>query len=77
MKNKELISKLQKLDPEAEVVVTSNNFELQHEVVSLQGVTEYKTARKVKKQFRDAFDGYAYLTEVYDLFNGEETVILL
>lgn len=77
MKNKDLIAKLQELDPESEVVIHSDNFELRGAIVPLRSINVYDTSKKIIEGFSDAFDGGYYTKEVYDLFNGEEKIILI
>jgi len=63
MKVKELIDKLQKLDQNAIVVVTTDNFEQGHSKKQARGVHEFK-GDIVRENFRDAFDGGSYTSEV-------------
>lgn len=76
MKAKELIEILQK-DPEAEVVITTSNFEQGHAKVALGHVSKWKM-KKIRRQFRDAFDGGSYSDEVYEMSpnDGEEVFVL-
>jgi hypothetical protein len=63
MKAKELAEILLKT-PEAEVVVTSSNFEMNREIVAISCVYTTKL-KKEKAHFRDAFDGTNYSEDVY------------
>jgi len=78
MKAKELI-KILKHDPEAEVIVTTDNFEMGHNKVALQPykISKWKM-KKVVKRFTDAFDHEHYFHEVFELDEKDgETVFLL
>jgi hypothetical protein len=77
MKNKELIKKLQAEDPEAEVIVTSDNFELNNSQISLENVNSYNTGSTKIRGFRDAFDGEGYSKKTWSIIGGHEKVILL
>lgn len=63
MKVKELIKKLQKLDQNAIVVVTTDNFEQGNSKKQAKYIHEFK-GDIVKESFRDAFDGGSYSSEV-------------
>jgi arylsulfatase A-like enzyme len=63
MKVKELIKKLQELDQNAIVVVTTDNFEQGNSKKQAKHIHEFK-GEIVKKGFRDAFDGESYTSEV-------------
>jgi len=63
MKVKELIDKLQKLDQDSIVVVTTDNFEQGHSKKQARSVYEFK-GDIVRENFRDAFDGGSYTSEV-------------
>ena len=75
MKAKELIEILKK-HPEAEIITTSSNFELRGALVSVKCDSEPRKVMKKLKQFRDAFDGTSYSTEVYGfaLFDEDDAV---
>lgn len=75
MKAKELIKILQK-DPEAEVLVTTDNFEQGHAKVELTHVLKWRM-KKIRKQFKDAFDGGQYSSEVYILDKDSPEVFVL
>ena len=63
MKVKDLIKKLEALDQNAIVVVTTNNFEQGHSKKEAKGVYEFK-GKIVSESFRDAFDGGSYSSDV-------------
>jgi hypothetical protein len=63
MKAKDLAKKLME-NPEAEVIVTSDNFELNGNMIPVSSVHPYK-GRIESKQFRDAFDYEYYNTNVF------------
>jgi hypothetical protein len=67
---KDLIARLQEMDPEAIVVSPSSNFELNGSIVEAR-VSQYKGKRKTEG-FRDAFDGISYSKEVYRMAFGED-----
>ncbi len=58
-----LIKLLQAEDPKAIVVKTTDNFEQGHETVLSSGFRKFN-GKLVKKNFRDAFDGGTYTSEV-------------
>ena len=76
MKVKDLIEKLLELDPEAEVITQSTNFELRGAEVELSRVHQYDTGKKETRTFRDAFDYEEYEKEVYSVFGGDMRVVL-
>lgn len=63
MKIKELIEKLQKLDQNSIVVVTTDNFEQGNSKKQATYIHEFK-GDIVKENLRDAFDGGSYSSEV-------------
>lgn len=63
MKVKDLIKKLEAIDQEAIVVVTSDNFEQGNAKKQAKYIREFK-GDIVKEVFRDAFDGDSYTSEV-------------
>lgn len=75
MKVKDLISKLQTMDENAEVIVRSSNFELNGADVSVSFVHQYNEGLKHKETFRDAFDGGTYQKEIYSIIGGNEKVV--
>lgn len=77
MKVKDLIKELEKMNPEAEVIISSSNFELRNAFISDFHVTKYETGLKKKESFRDAFDGEEYKKEVWNLSGGSESIILI
>ncbi len=77
MRNEELIKRLQQLDPNAEVVLVSSNFELNNAIVSVECVSNYETALKTKKTFRDEFDGDNYSKTVFKIMGGNQNIIFV
>jgi len=77
MKVKELIEKLRGQDPEATVIITSSNFELNGADVPLSGIIGGEAGSKEIRTFRDAFDGETYEKEVWSPYGGNEKVISL
>lgn len=75
MKVKHLIEKLLKTDPEAEVIITSSNFELNGADVPLGGLIESDKGSKKERTFRDAFDGEIYSKEIWSISGGSLSVI--
>lgn len=75
MKAKELI-KILKENLEAEVVVTTSNFEQGHSNVALTNVSRWKMKR-VSKRFIDAFDHGQYNADVYELSDAGQEVFVL
>jgi uncharacterized protein YkuJ len=76
MKVKDLIKKLEALDQDAEVIVTSSNFELNGASVPVSYVHQYNEGSKKVQTFRDAFDGYTYSKETW-LINGGKTPVVM
>lgn len=74
MKVGELIDKLKAMNQEAEIVTSSDNFEMNYATIKATHVAEYK-GKRLKRKFRDAFDYEIYETEVFDLFNGDEPLV--
>lgn len=64
MKVKELIKELNKFPQDAIVLVTSTNFELNYSDVALSYIYAIP-AKKIKREFRDAFDGESYHKDIY------------
>ncbi len=77
MKVKDVLKLLENCDQEAEVIVCSSNFELNHAEVPVSMVHQYDTGSKEKQTFRDAFDGETYDKEVYSIVGGKENVVLI
>lgn len=73
----ELIKKLEVLDPKAEVIIRSDNFELHGAQVELSYVHLSKEGSKEVRGFRDAFDGGAYTATVYSSIGGKLPVVTL
>lgn len=63
MKVKDLIKKLGDVDQDAEVVVTTSNFEQGNSKIPASYVHTYK-GEVVSERFRDAFDNETYNTDV-------------
>jgi hypothetical protein len=76
MKAKDLIKILEQ-NPELEVVIASSNFELNGSLVPVSGIYEYNTSKKEVRTFRDAFDGDTYEKEIYNIFDGDEKILLI
>lgn len=75
MKAKDLIKLLEE-NPDAEVVVTTDNFEQGQSKISLEHVSKWKM-KKVNKRFVDAFDHESYHSDVYEISeNGQEVFVL-
>jgi len=77
MKVKELIKKLEALDQNAEVIVTSSNFELNGASVPLSFVHQYNEGSKKTQTFRDAFDGDTYSKETWSIIGGKIPVVMV
>ncbi len=77
MKVKEMIEKLQQCDPEATVITSSHNFELNNADVAVTCVHQYDTGKKVTRTFTDAFDHDDYDKEVWTIVGGNEKVIYI
>lgn len=74
----ELIEKLQKLDPKAEVIIGSTNPELNGANVSVTYVYPHVNAQTEKRLFRDMMDGELYQREIWSLYgDGNLTVVLI
>jgi len=74
MKAKELAEKLMK-NPEAEVVITSDNFELNGATIPVSSVFPFN-GKMESKSFRDAFDGGTYNSNVITWDTKSDTVFL-
>lgn len=72
LKVKDLIKKLQKIDQNAIVVVTTDNFEQGNQTKPARGIYEF-TGKIVKESFRDAFDGGSYSSDVVRYDDKEKT----
>lgn len=77
MKVRDLKAKLDEFDDDAEVLVSSSNFELNNSMVSANSARQYETGKRERKGFRDAFDGESYSKEVWDLFYGDEKIVII
>lgn len=77
MKVKDLIKKLEALDQNAEVIVTSSNFELNGANVPVSFVHQYNDGSKRVKTFRDAFDGDTYSKETWSIIGGQTPVVMV
>lgn len=77
MNVQELIKKLEALDPNAEVIITSSNFELNGANVTLDWVSQYNTGKAKQERFRDAFDGDHYTKKVWDITGGNTPIVYL
>lgn len=75
MKVKELIEKLQEIDPNAEVVTTTSNFEMGNNLVRCSRVRVSKNASRKLQTFTDAFDGVRYQSETWSTVGGDLTVV--
>ena len=75
MKVKDAIKKLQTLDQEAELIVTSSNFELNNANVPVSFIHQYNEGSTKTRQFRDAFDGDTYSKEVWSIIGGNIPVV--
>lgn len=77
MKVKDLIKKLESMNQEAYVIVSSSNFEKGNIDELLLNITQHSTGNRTLKQFRDAFDGESYTSEVWSIFGGDLPVVKL
>jgi len=77
MKVKDLIKKLEALDQNAEVIVTSSNFELNYASVPVSFVHQYNEGSKKTQIFRDAFDGETYSKEIWSIIGGAVPVVVV
>ena len=77
MKVKDLIKKLEALDQDAEVIVTSSNFELNGASVPVSFVHQYNEGSKKVQTFRDAFDGDTYSKETWSIIGGKTPVVMV
>ena len=75
MKVKDLIKQLGKLNPEATVIVTSDNFELNYSKIAATYAIESYEGSKEMGTFRDAFDGENYNAEIWSSIGGKENVV--
>lgn len=77
MNVRQAIEQLSKLDPEAELIHRSGNFELNSSLVPVDYFTPYDTGKSEKQPFRDAFDGTAYSATVWSTSGGDKNVVLI
>jgi hypothetical protein len=77
MKVKDLIEKLNGMDPEAIVITKSDNFEMKGADVPLSMASQYETGSMRAEKFRDAFDGCSYTSVTYSIFGGDLKVVYL
>jgi len=75
MKVKDLIRQLKDLDPEATVIVTSDNFDLKYSKIVATYAIQSHEGSKETGTFIDAFDGESYDAETWSLIGGEEIVV--
>ena len=75
MKVSDLIKKLQELDQDAIVVVSSSNPEIRLNWVGVENVTEFDTAISKSEQFSDMIDGQKYQKNIYYPFDGNEKIV--
>lgn len=77
MKVKELMKKLEMFDPEAEVLVSSKNFELNRTNVAVSLIYQSMEGSKQVKTFVNAFDHETYEKEIWSTFGGNLPVIYI
>lgn len=77
MKVKELIQKLLALNPEAEVIAASPNFELEGVLIAVSSVRQLDQGSKKMETFRDAFDGGTYEAETWSTIGGDLPVVTI
>lgn len=65
MKVKELMEKLAKVDPEAHVIKTSDNFEQENALVAASTISVSRATIR-EKTCVDGFDSTVYTKKVYD-----------
>jgi len=73
----ELIKKLERLNPDAEVIIPSPNFEHKGETVPVTFIHNYNDGSVKNKKFIDAFDGIRYTKQTWSIFGGHNPVVLL
>lgn len=77
MNVKNLVKILLEKDQDAEVIVTSSNFELNGARVAVSSVDEFDNGSIKKEHFRDAFDGGSYSESTYSIVGGDIPVVLI
>jgi hypothetical protein len=75
MKVKDLIEQLQSMNPEAIVIIVSDNFEMRGANVETRSVIESNEGLEIEETFRDAFDGRSYISETWSTIGGTEPVV--
>lgn len=75
MKVKDLIEQLESMNPEATVIIKSDNFEMRGANVEVRYLSESNEGREVEETFRDAFDGRSYISETWSTIGGTEPVV--
>ena len=75
MKVKDLITLLKGLNQDAEVIVKSNNFELNGAKVPVKYISSSDEGHKRIETFTDAFDGGSYYKEIYSSIGGSLPVV--
>ena len=73
---KEMIEKLSKLDPNAILVNSSNNFEKKGATVPITSLYEFD-GKIEKRKFRDAFDGEIYESDVVSMVDGKDKFVMI
>jgi len=77
MKVKEAIKLLKEQDPEAELIITSSNFELKNSMVSAKHIVGFNHGMEREVEFKDSFDQSGYKKPVWNLFVGSENVVFI
>ncbi len=77
MKVKDAIKKLKSFNPEAELIITSSNFELNGSKVPVSFMTQYNEGSIRKQMFKDGFDGGIYQTETWSIIGGKLPVVTI
>jgi len=75
MKVHELIKELKNCNPNATVIRTSSNFELNGASIEAKGVYKSNTGEKCIKNCVDAFDYTPYTVEEWSTIGGDKLVI--
>lgn len=77
MKKKDLIKRLEKVDDNATILVTSMNPEHNGSTVELKSVVESSTASRKKEEFKDMMDYTKYHQETWSIIGGDKKVVFL
>lgn len=77
MNVRDLLKILLEKNLDAEVIVTSSNFELNGAKVAVSSVNQYDNGSTTKERFRDAFDGGSYSESTYSIVGGDIPVVLI